>query len=99
MSKKVLIGAISGLAAGVVVGILTAPASGSETRQKISDSTTDLKKRLQRLTGKAKSELDELSDLFQNEVEGLGEDVREKVLQLLEASKETYKNVKEEVLA
>ncbi len=99
MSKKVLIGALSGLAAGVVVGMLTAPASGSETRQKISDSATDLKKRLRRLTGKAKSELDELSDVFQNEVEGLGDDVREKVLKLIEASKETYKNVKEEVLA
>jgi len=45
-AKQVLIGTISGLVAGAVVGLLLAPQSGAETRQKISDSADQLKKKL-----------------------------------------------------
>jgi len=43
MSKgNALLGFVSGLAAGAVLGLLLAPAKGSETRQKISTKGTDL---------------------------------------------------------
>lgn len=55
-SQKLLIGALAGLVAGVAVGLLLAPASGRETRQKIANSAGDLgdnlKKRFRKLTGK-----------------------------------------------
>ncbi len=98
-NQKILIGALSGIAAGLVIGLLTAPAKGSETRKKIADTATDLKKKLRRLTGKAESELDELKEIFQNEVEGLGDDVRERVLKLIASSKASYNHLKEEVTA
>ena len=45
-SQKVLIGTLSGLVAGVAVGLLVAPTSGSETRQKIADSAGELKNKV-----------------------------------------------------
>lgn len=43
MSKgNALLGFVSGLAVGAVLGLLLAPAKGSETRRKISDKSTDL---------------------------------------------------------
>ncbi|MCX6224376.1 MAG: YtxH domain-containing protein [Bacteroidia bacterium] len=46
---NVLLGALAGLAIGTVLGILFAPAKGSETRRKISDKgnefTESLKKK------------------------------------------------------
>jgi len=38
-----------------------------------------------------------LKAVFENEVEGLKEDVRAKVLKLIETSKAKYNNLKEEV--
>lgn len=63
-AQKTLVATISGFVAGLAVGLLMAPASGSETRQKISDSASDLagsvKDKIRNLRGKAE---DELSDL------------------------------------
>ena len=98
-AQKLLIGVLSGLVAGVAIGVLTAPAKGSETRQKISDSADELKRKLRRLRGQAADELDELKSVFESEVDGLKDDVREKVLKLIESSKKSYNHVKEEAKA
>ncbi|MEP6845409.1 MAG: YtxH domain-containing protein [Panacibacter sp.] len=78
-AQKILIGALAGLVAGVAIGLLTAPAKGSETRQKISDTTDELKRKLRRLRDKASQDLDELKTDFEKEVKGLKEDVRGQV--------------------
>jgi gas vesicle protein len=61
-SQNLLIGALAGLVAGVAIGLLMAPASGSETRQKIADGasglTDNLKKRYRKLAGKEEMEND-----------------------------------------
>ena len=97
--QKVLISALSGLVAGVAIGVLIAPAKGSETRQKISDSADELKRKIRRLRGQAVDELDELKSLIESEVDGLKGDVRDKVLKLIDASKKKYNHVKEEASA
>jgi gas vesicle protein len=84
---------------GIVIGILIAPAKGSETRRKLSDSVDNIKDKIRRLRGTTNEELDELHRVFETEIAGLREDVREKVLHLIEVSKKSYNNIKSEAFS
>ncbi|MET0241871.1 MAG: YtxH domain-containing protein [Flavitalea sp.] len=95
--EKILIGTLSGLAAGLAIGYLTAPDKGSETRRKISDSAEDLKNRIKRFRRNGAAELEELNSIFQREVTGLTDDVRTRVLDLISAAKATGNNLKKEM--
>jgi gas vesicle protein len=86
-TKKVLVGALSGLAVGVVFGILVAPASGKETRDRMAMQADKLRKKLNRLRNRAEDELEELEDVFNHEIAGLKDDVRQRVLNLIEAKR------------
>jgi gas vesicle protein len=98
-AQKILIGALSGLVAGVAIGVLVAPAEGSETRQRISDTAESWKKKLRQLRGVTADELDELKDIFERETDGLREDVRSRVLALINAAKEKGNHIKEQALS
>ena len=98
-TQKVLIGALTGLAAGVALGILFAPAEGAETRARISDTADSLKRKLRQLRGVTADELDELKDIFERETEGLRDDVRSRVLELLASAKEKGNHIKEQALS
>ena len=67
---RALIGALSGFVAGVAVGLLLAPASGNETRQKIADSAGEfagnVKEKFRRFRNRAE---DELQDVGMNSYE------------------------------
>ncbi len=58
---KIITGVLVGVAAGTLLGVLFAPAKGSETRhtiaQKTSDTTNDIKNEFRRL-------MDEVADKF-----------------------------------
>ncbi|MFC4232905.1 YtxH domain-containing protein [Parasediminibacterium paludis] len=97
--QKIIVAATAGLVAGAVIGVLTAPASGKETRQNIADSAEDLKKKLQKLRGQAVDELDELKQVFETEVEGLQDDVKERVLALINKAKVSKNNFIAEITA
>ena len=84
---------------GIVIGILIAPAKGKDTRQKLSDSVDSLKDKIRRMRGTTQEELNELHSVFEHEVAGLREDIREKVLRLIEVSKKSYNHVKAESLS
>jgi gas vesicle protein len=98
-AQKVIISALSGLVAGVAIGILVAPAEGSETRQRIADTADSLKRKLRKLRGITTDELDELKDIFEQETDGLRDDVRNRVLNLIKAAKEKGNHIKEEALS
>jgi len=55
-SGKVLLGVLAGAAAGVITGILVAPASGKETRENISAKTDDLLSQIKDLLSKTEKE-------------------------------------------
>jgi gas vesicle protein len=98
-AQKVLIGALSGLIAGVAIGVLVAPAEGSETRRKISDTADTLKRKFRQLRGLTMDELDELKDMFEKETDGLKDDVRQRALDLIKAAKSKGNHVKEQALS
>ena len=98
-AQKVMIGTLAALAAGVAVGILVAPAEGKETRRKIADTADSLKRKLRNLRGVTMDELDELKEIFEKETEGMKEDVRNHVLELIRAAKERGNHIKEQALS
>lgn len=63
-AQRILVATLSGFIAGLAVGLLVAPATGSETRQRIADSATDLaggiKDKIRNLRGKGEDELSNL---------------------------------------
>jgi len=64
-AQRILVAALSGFVAGVAVGLLVAPASGSELRQRIADSANDfageVKDKIRNLRNRAEEELDDLA--------------------------------------
>ncbi|MCU0394531.1 MAG: YtxH domain-containing protein [Chitinophagaceae bacterium] len=86
-TNKVLVGALSGLAVGVVLGVLTAPASGKDTRDKLSMQADKLRKKINKMRNRAEDEMEELEEVFTHEIAGLKEDVRKRVLNLIEAKR------------
>jgi gas vesicle protein len=97
--QKFLIGTLTGLAAGVALGILIAPAEGKETRQRLSDTADSLKRKLRQLRGVTADELDELRDIFEREAEGLRDDVKSRILELIKAAKQKGNHIKESALS
>jgi gas vesicle protein len=61
-AQRVLVAALTGFVAGVAVGLMVAPASGSETRQRIADSANDLAGGIKDKIRNLRSKLDEESD-------------------------------------
>jgi gas vesicle protein len=85
--NKVLIGALTGLTAGVAIGMLTAPEKGKDTRERIAKQMDKLKMKFNRMRGKENADLEELENIFTHEIDGLKNDVREKVLKLISAKR------------
>lgn len=59
-SGKVVTALLAGLAAGAVLGLLFAPEKGSETRDKLNDSLSDLGDAIKE---RAEQQIDQLNDL------------------------------------
>jgi len=57
---KLVLGLVGAAAAGVVVGLLLAPDSGTATRRKIADATSDWTDHLSDLFSSAKEHVDDL---------------------------------------
>jgi len=98
-TTKFLTGVLAGVAAGVVVGMLCAPDSGQETRRRIRSTAGGLRYRIGRLLGRGSDNLAELKHVFEHEVTGLKDDVRERVLRLIDESKNSYDKFKKEALS
>lgn len=75
------------LAAGLVIGILMAPEKGSATREKLKAKADDLLNRLQNVKNSTGEELEELREVFKNEISGLKEETRQIVLAILQSAK------------
>lgn len=57
-NNNLLLGIISGVAIGSILGVLFAPAKGSETRKKIRDKGSDLKDNFKNSVSKLSEKID-----------------------------------------
>ncbi|MGE5108164.1 MAG: YtxH domain-containing protein [Sphingobacteriales bacterium] len=94
MSMKTIITCV---AAGVAIGMILAPEKGSTTREKIKETLDDLLDRWQKLKGTTSDELEELKAVFRNEIAGLKEDTRKRVLEILQSAKIAGNHVKHQM--
>lgn len=69
--EKVLLGALAGLAVGVVVGVLFAPEKGSVTRKKITQKSDDyadiLKNKFDEFVDSVTEKVKDMSDVVSEE--------------------------------
>jgi len=89
----------AGAIVGLVAGLLLAPQKGEDLRNDIADSADKWKKKLQRMSGQAGAEIDDLRAMLENEVEGLSDDVRHRIMTILEESKSSARNIKNNIVA
>ena len=87
----------AGALVGVVAGLLLAPSKGEELRNDIADSAEKWKRKFYRVTGRTGAELEDLRDLLEDEISGLSDDVRHRILTILEESKDSAKNIKNNI--
>ncbi len=85
-SGKVVLGVLAGIAAGAILGILFAPAKGTDTRKKIckkgEDCADDLKEKLNKF-------LESISDKIEH--------VKEDVCDFAQKAKTTAEEVKQDI--
>lgn len=78
--SKFMTGALLGLA----VGLLIAPEKGEETRDAIADTAASWRDKFNRLIGRAGARADDLKALLGKEIEGVSEEVRSRILSILD---------------
>jgi gas vesicle protein len=74
----------TGAIVGVIVGLLIAPEKGENLREEIADTAEKWKNKLNRLAGRTGNNLDDLRTLLENDIDGLSEDVKHRILTILD---------------
>lgn len=92
--SKVLTGALIGLAAGFAAGLLVAPEAGEDTREKIKDTAKKWQEKAQNVWGKSADDISHLKSVFGQQITGLKDDVRERILNILNEGEDTAEKIK-----
>ena len=88
-------------AAGIALGLLMAPKKGTETREDISDAFGKFKDKwgdIKNLKNITAEDLRELKEIFAQNIAGLSEDVRNKILEIIEHARPAKETVREEAI-
>jgi gas vesicle protein len=81
-------GFLSGALIGLVAGILLAPDKGTNTRENLTNTAEKWRDMLNRMIGKADLRVDDLRSYLDQNINGLTEDVKNRILTILEESEE-----------
>lgn len=73
----------AGVIVGVTAGLLLAPEKGSDTREHLADAADKWKHKLDKMIGKADTELADLKDYLEKDIEGLGEEFKSRILDII----------------
>ncbi len=90
--SHLVLGALGAAAVGTT--LLFTTDKGKGIRNNISGNLDDWKKRLQKMAKSTTSELSDLQRLVSREVEGLGDDARQRIQAILDESASTAKELK-----
>ncbi|MBL7719319.1 MAG: YtxH domain-containing protein [Flavipsychrobacter sp.] len=88
---------LTGALLGVAVGLLLAPQKGEELREDIADTAGKLRDRLNRMAGRADSKLDDLKALLDKNIEGLSDDVKHRILTIIDEAEEMAYSAKSQL--
>lgn len=84
--------AIAGL--GIAVGLLFTTDKGEELRESVMDTAGKWRKKLGKMASENMDKLSELKDMVSDEISGLSDDARSRILQILEEGAKTGKSMK-----
>lgn len=87
----------AGALVGLVAGLLLAPEKGEDLRNDLADTADKLKKKFDRLRGKAGAELNDLRQILEDEINGLSEDVRYRLLTILDETEAHADHLKRDI--
>ena len=90
---------LTGAAVGLMAGLLLAPEKGEDLRTDIAESAEKWKRKLYKLAGKTGTELSDLKEILEDEVNGLSDDIRLRILTMLKESGDSAKKIKKNVTA
>ena len=79
---------LAGALVGLVAGILLAPDKGENTRENLSKTADDLRERFNKLIGRAHVKMDHLREYLEQDIDGLSESVRSRILTILDEAEE-----------
>jgi gas vesicle protein len=85
---------LAGALAGLVVGLLIAPEKGSELRSDIADTAGRVRNRLNSLMGTSGLDLDDLRAMLDKNIDGLSEDVKHRILTIIDEATDMAYNPK-----
>lgn len=75
---------LAGALAGLVVGLLIAPEKGSELRSDIADTAGRVRNRINGLMGRSGLDLDDLRSMLDKNIDGLSDDVKNRILTIID---------------
>ena len=88
---------LTGVAIGAGIAYLYNTEKGEDLRADIADSLKQLKKKMDRMAGNAATELADARKIMSKEIEGLSDEAREKIIELLDEGVEQAKKGKQAV--
>lgn len=86
-----------GAAAGIAVGLLLAPRKGQELRDDITDQADKLKNKFGKLLGKANGNLEDLKTYLNKNIDGLTDDMKHRLIDLLDEAEDMAHTAKKHV--
>ena len=94
----IFLGFLTGGLVGFGLGLLFAPSSGKETRQKIQSASHEAKERTVETVGKAKEKIEELVEEGRGKISEAVAEAKAEILSAVEAGKEAFQRRKAELL-